>query len=240
MKRNRRNRRGLISRPFLRCVAKLPQWRRGAARLAQSRPRSAISALARTGERTPHDSQAAFARRPPARPRVRRFRPARRAAPQQRKQERPAAVRGAGPLPGDHRGGGAAAMFRHGRGGARSGGASGATSSSSTAPRSARAGAGCSASLCRACRSSAAATTADPDEDEITQLEGTVASAQPGRPRPLGGAARRTAACGSRPTTTCWRCAPRPGQPVVIHRAALGSYMMRVNSQPGVRVRRQL
>ena len=33
---------------------------------------------------------------------------------------------------------------------------------------------------------------------------------------------------------------PRAGQPVVINRAALGSYMMRVNNQPGVRVRRQL
>jgi hypothetical protein len=34
--------------------------------------------------------------------------------------------------------------------------------------------------------------------------------------------------------------APRPGQPVVVHRGALGSYMMRVNRQPGVRVRRVL
>jgi len=33
---------------------------------------------------------------------------------------------------------------------------------------------------------------------------------------------------------------PRPGQPVVVQRAALGSYMMRVNRQPGIRVRRQL
>ena len=33
---------------------------------------------------------------------------------------------------------------------------------------------------------------------------------------------------------------PRPGQPVVINRAALGSYMMRVNRQPGIRVRRTL
>jgi hypothetical protein len=32
--------------------------------------------------------------------------------------------------------------------------------------------------------------------------------------------------------------APRSGQPVVIHRGALGSYMMRVDRQPGVRVRR--
>jgi hypothetical protein len=33
---------------------------------------------------------------------------------------------------------------------------------------------------------------------------------------------------------------PRTGQPVRIQRAAMGSYMMRVNNQPGVRVRRQL
>ena len=33
---------------------------------------------------------------------------------------------------------------------------------------------------------------------------------------------------------------PRSGQPVRVNRGALGSYMMRVNGQPGVRVRRQL
>lgn len=33
---------------------------------------------------------------------------------------------------------------------------------------------------------------------------------------------------------------PRPGQAVTVTRAALGSFMMRVNRQPGVRVRRQL
>jgi hypothetical protein len=33
---------------------------------------------------------------------------------------------------------------------------------------------------------------------------------------------------------------PRPGQPVVIERGALGSFMMRVNRQPGVRARRSL
>jgi hypothetical protein len=33
---------------------------------------------------------------------------------------------------------------------------------------------------------------------------------------------------------------PRAGQPVRVNRGALGSYMMRVNGQPGVRVRRQL
>ena len=33
---------------------------------------------------------------------------------------------------------------------------------------------------------------------------------------------------------------PRVGQPVRVNRGALGTYMMRVNGQPGVRVRRQL
>ena len=33
---------------------------------------------------------------------------------------------------------------------------------------------------------------------------------------------------------------PRSGQPVRVSRGALGSYMMRINGQPGVRVRRQL
>jgi hypothetical protein len=33
---------------------------------------------------------------------------------------------------------------------------------------------------------------------------------------------------------------PKAGQKVVVKRAALGSYMMRVNGQPGVRVKRQL
>lgn len=33
---------------------------------------------------------------------------------------------------------------------------------------------------------------------------------------------------------------PKAGQKVVVRRAALGSYMMRVNGQPGVRVKRQL
>ncbi|WP_114952769.1 hypothetical protein [Sphingosinicella terrae] len=33
---------------------------------------------------------------------------------------------------------------------------------------------------------------------------------------------------------------PRQGQPVRVNRGALGSYMMRVNNQPGIRVRRQM
>jgi hypothetical protein len=33
---------------------------------------------------------------------------------------------------------------------------------------------------------------------------------------------------------------PRPGQPVRVSRAALGTFMMRVNNQPGIRVRRSM
>ena len=33
---------------------------------------------------------------------------------------------------------------------------------------------------------------------------------------------------------------PRAGHKVVINRGAMGSYMMRVNNQPGIRVKRQL
>ena len=33
---------------------------------------------------------------------------------------------------------------------------------------------------------------------------------------------------------------PRPGQPVEVRRGALGTYMMRINNQPGIKVRRQL
>jgi hypothetical protein len=33
---------------------------------------------------------------------------------------------------------------------------------------------------------------------------------------------------------------PRPGQPVRVNRAALGTYMMRINGQPGVRAQRRM
>jgi hypothetical protein len=77
------------------------------------------------------------------------------------------------------------------------------------------------------------------DEDEVTSLEGTLASASQDS---LGHWMVRLAD-GSLWVQTDNRplaFRPRNGQPVVINRAALGSYMMRVNNQPGVRVRRQL
>ncbi|HVQ07749.1 MAG TPA: hypothetical protein VMS43_04890 [Allosphingosinicella sp.] len=75
------------------------------------------------------------------------------------------------------------------------------------------------------------------DADRVTTVEGVVASASQDS---LGhwvvvlqdGAAWVQA--DNRPLAL----RPRPGQRVVINRAALGSFMMRVNNQPGIRVRR--
>ena len=75
------------------------------------------------------------------------------------------------------------------------------------------------------------------DEDRITTFEGVVASVgQNGDGQWTvslreGGTWAQT---DNRPLAL----APRAGQPVVINRAAMGSFMMRVNNQPGVRVRR--
>jgi hypothetical protein len=77
------------------------------------------------------------------------------------------------------------------------------------------------------------------DEEEITQLDGTVASAsQDG----LGHWMVRLqdGSLWVQTDDNALALRPRPGQAVVIHRGALGSYMMRVNRQPGIRVRRQL
>jgi hypothetical protein len=78
-----------------------------------------------------------------------------------------------------------------------------------------------------------------PEEEEVTSIESTVvSSSQDG----LGHWAVRLAdgslwiQTDNRPLAF----RPRPGQPVVVNKAALGSYMMRVNNQPGIRVRRQL
>jgi hypothetical protein len=78
-----------------------------------------------------------------------------------------------------------------------------------------------------------------PDPEEITQLEGTVARAsQDG----YGHWVVRLQ------DNSLWvqvddnrlALGPRPGQPVLIRRAALGSFVMRVNGQPGIRVQRRL
>jgi hypothetical protein len=79
----------------------------------------------------------------------------------------------------------------------------------------------------------------DADDEEMTSLEGTVASANQDS---LGHWMVRLAdgSLWIQTDTRPLAFRPRVGQPVVINRAALGSYMMRVNNQPGVRVRRQL
>ncbi len=76
-------------------------------------------------------------------------------------------------------------------------------------------------------------------EEEVSQLDGVIASAS------QGGDGRWIIRLQEGGTwvqvddnvIALW---PKAGQKVLIHRAALGSYMMRVNGQPGVRVRRQL
>jgi len=78
-----------------------------------------------------------------------------------------------------------------------------------------------------------------PDPEEITQLEGTVASASQDS---YGHWQVRLQdqSLWIQTDNNMLALRPRPGQPVLIRRAALGSYVMRVNGQPGIRVRRQL
>jgi len=77
------------------------------------------------------------------------------------------------------------------------------------------------------------------DEEEVTSIESTVASASQDS---LGHWMVRLADGSLWVQTDNHTLAlrPRNGQPVVVNKAALGSYMMRVNNQPGLRVRRQL
>jgi hypothetical protein len=79
----------------------------------------------------------------------------------------------------------------------------------------------------------------DNDDEEIAQIESVVASAVR---NDLGQWQVRLQEGGTWLQTDFNLLAvpPRPGQPVVVHRGALGSYMMRLGRQPGIRVRRQL
>ena len=79
----------------------------------------------------------------------------------------------------------------------------------------------------------------DRDDQEISQIESTIASAVR---NDLGQWQVRMQEGGTWIQTDFNQLAlaPRPGQPVVVHRGPLGSYMMRVGHQPGVRVRRVL
>ena len=79
----------------------------------------------------------------------------------------------------------------------------------------------------------------DRDDEEITQLDGVVASAsQDG----LGhwNVRLRDGSFWVQVDNNLLALRPAPGHPVTVVRGALGSYMMRVNRQPGIRVRRQL
>jgi hypothetical protein len=77
------------------------------------------------------------------------------------------------------------------------------------------------------------------DEDEVTSLEGAVASATQNS---LGQWLVRLqdGSSWTQVDNNILGLRPRPGQPVVVNRGPLGSYMMRVNRQPGIRVRRQM
>lgn len=77
------------------------------------------------------------------------------------------------------------------------------------------------------------------DEDEIDSIESTVASASQ---IDMGRWVVRLEDGSTWVQTDNEIIAgrPRPGQPVRVNRAAMGTYMMRVNNQPGVRVRRSL
>ncbi len=70
----------------------------------------------------------------------------------------------------------------------------------------------------------------DRDEDAVRSLESTVSAVSTS-----GGQYQVTLADGS---NNMLAVPPRAGHRIVINRGALGSYMMRVNNQPGVRVRR--
>jgi hypothetical protein len=77
------------------------------------------------------------------------------------------------------------------------------------------------------------------DEEEITTLEGTIARAsQDGYGHWV--VRLQDESLWIQTDSNALALRPRAGQPVVINRGALGSYIMRVNRQPGIRVRRQL
>jgi hypothetical protein len=79
----------------------------------------------------------------------------------------------------------------------------------------------------------------DEQAEEVNRVEGVVASAsQDGNGRWI--VRLQDGALWVQTDNRPLALRPRPGQPVVIERGALGSFMMRVNGQPGVRARRSL
>jgi len=77
----------------------------------------------------------------------------------------------------------------------------------------------------------------DEDEDRIETVEGVVASAsQDGMGHWI--VALQDGAVWTQTDNRPLALRPRNGQQVVINRGAMGSFMMRINNQPGVRARR--
>ena len=77
----------------------------------------------------------------------------------------------------------------------------------------------------------------DEDEDTVRTVEGVVASAsQDGLGR--WNVVLQDGAVWTQIDNNTLALRPRPGQRVVINRGAMGSFMMRINNQPGVRARR--
>jgi len=75
------------------------------------------------------------------------------------------------------------------------------------------------------------------EEDRVQTVEGVVASAsQNGMGQWV--VALQDGAVWTQVDNNTLALRPRPGHRVVINRAALGSFMMRVNNQPGIRARR--
>ncbi len=79
----------------------------------------------------------------------------------------------------------------------------------------------------------------DDDEEEISSIESNIVSAhQFGYGRWM--VRLEDGSTWAQTDDNVIAARPRAGQPVRVNRGALGTYMMRVNRQPGVRVRRQL
>lgn len=77
------------------------------------------------------------------------------------------------------------------------------------------------------------------EEDEIDSVEGVVASATQDR-NGRWIVRLEDGATWAQTDNNPLALRPRPGHAIVINRAALGTYMMKVNGQPGIRVKRQL
>jgi hypothetical protein len=78
----------------------------------------------------------------------------------------------------------------------------------------------------------------DDDQDQVRTVEGVISEASQDN---LGhwSVALQDGAVWVQTDNNRLALRPRPGHRVVINRGAMGSFMMRVNNQPGIRVRRQ-